>query len=80
MSLQELLGRLADDLPAPVLVKPLAFLEDELLPLRITLVEPAAFVLACVQAAWGPYGPPELSDGDPHTARTHRGQGTSARP
>jgi hypothetical protein len=57
VSLQELLGRLADDLPAPVRVKPFAFLEDELLPLRITLVEPAAFVLACVQAAWGPYGP-----------------------
>ena len=56
MSLQELLARL-DDLPAPVRVKPFAFLEDELLPLRIALVEPAAFVLACVQAAWGPYGP-----------------------
>jgi hypothetical protein len=26
------------------------------LPLRITLVEPAAFVLACVQAAWGLHG------------------------
>ena len=57
MSLQELLARLADDLPAPVRVKPFAFLEDERLPLRITLVEPGAFVLACVQAAWGPYGP-----------------------
>ena len=54
MSLQELLARLADDLPAPVRVKPFAFLEDERLPLRITLVEPGAFVLACVQAACGP--------------------------
>ena len=57
MSLQELLARLADDLPAPERVEPFAFLEDKLLPLRITLVEPAAFVFACVQAAWGPYGP-----------------------
>ena len=57
MSLQELVARLADDLPAPVRVKPFAFLEDELLPLRITLVEPAAFVLTCVRAAWGPHGP-----------------------
>jgi hypothetical protein len=57
VSLQELLARLADDLPAPVRTEPFAFLEDELVPLRITLVEPSAFVLACVQAAWGPCGP-----------------------
>ena len=54
---RQLLARLVDELPAPERVEPFAFLEDELLPLRITLVEPAAFVLACVQAAWGPYGP-----------------------
>jgi hypothetical protein len=33
------------------------YLEDKRLPARITLVEPAAFALACVQAAWGPHGP-----------------------
>jgi hypothetical protein len=48
---------LVDELPAPERVEPFAFLEDELLPLTITPVEPAAFVLACVQAAWGPRGP-----------------------
>ena len=57
LSAQELLTRLVDGLPAPERVEPFAFLEDELLPLRLTLVEPAAFVLACVQAAWGPHGP-----------------------
>jgi hypothetical protein len=56
VSTQQLLARLIDELPAPERVEPFAFLEDELLPLAITLVEPAAFVLACVQAAWGPYG------------------------
>jgi hypothetical protein len=43
--------------PAPERVEPFAFLEDELLPLTLTPVEPTAFVLACVQAAWGPRGP-----------------------
>lgn len=57
MSAQELLGRLVDELPAPERVEPFAFLEDECLPLTVTLVEPAAFLLACVQAAWGPHGP-----------------------
>ena len=57
MSAQEFLGRLVDELPAPERVEPFACLEDELLPLTLTLVEPAAFVLACVQAAWGPRGP-----------------------
>jgi len=57
VSARELLARLVDEVPAPERVEPFAFLEDELLPLRIMLVEPAAFVLACVQAAWGPYGP-----------------------
>ena len=57
MSAQELLGRLVDELPASERVEPFAFLEDELLPPTMTLVEPAAFVLACVQAAWGPHGP-----------------------
>ena len=56
MSAQELLARLVDELPVPERVEPFVFLEDELLPLRITLVEPAAFVLACVQAAWGLHG------------------------
>ena len=57
MSAQELLGRLVEELPAPERVEPFAFLEDALLPLTLTLVEPAAFVLACVQASWGPGGP-----------------------
>jgi hypothetical protein len=57
VSVQELLAGLVDELPEPERVEPFAFLEDELLPLAITLVEPAAFVLACVQPAWGPYGP-----------------------
>ena len=57
MSVQELLAGLVDELPAPERVEPFAFLEDELLPLTLTPVEPAAFVLACVQAAWGPRGP-----------------------
>jgi hypothetical protein len=51
------LPHLVDELPAPERVEPLAFLEDELLPLALAPVEPAAFVLACVQAVWGPYGP-----------------------
>jgi hypothetical protein len=57
VSAQEFLARLVDELPAPERIEPIAFLEDELLPLTLTPVEPAAFVLACVQAAWGPSGP-----------------------
>jgi hypothetical protein len=54
---QELLAGLVDELPAPERVEPLAFIEDELLPLAMAPVEPVAFVVACVQAAWGPHGP-----------------------
>ena len=54
---QELLAALVDELPALERVQPYAFLEDELLPRALAPVEPAAFVLACVQAAWGPHGP-----------------------
>jgi len=57
VSTQHLLARLVDELPASERVEPFAFLEGELLPLALTPVEPAAFVLACVQAAWGPHGP-----------------------
>ena len=57
MTPQELLAGLVNELPAPERVVPRAFLEDGLLPLAMAPVEPAAFVLACVQAAWGPYGP-----------------------
>ena len=57
MSTHQLLARLIDELPAPERVEPFAFLEDTRLPPRITLVEPTAFALACVQAAWGPHGP-----------------------
>jgi len=57
VSNHQLLARLIDELPAPERVEPFAFLEDPRLPPSITLVEPIAFALACVQAAWGPYGP-----------------------
>jgi hypothetical protein len=57
MTAQELLAGLVDELPDPERVEPLAFIEDELLLLAMAPVEPAAFVLACVQAAWGPHGP-----------------------
>jgi hypothetical protein len=57
MTAQELLAGLVDELPAPERVEPLAFIEGEPLPLAMAPVEPAAFVLACVQAAWGPHGP-----------------------
>jgi len=45
------------ELPAPAPVEPFAFLDDDLLPGALTLVEPAAFTLACVQALWGVRGP-----------------------
>jgi hypothetical protein len=57
MSAQELLSAVVDELPAPPAVEPFAFLDDALLPRSLTLVEPAAFALACVQALWGPHGP-----------------------
>lgn len=57
MTAQELLAGLVAELPAPERVEPWAFIEDDLLPLAMQPVEPAAFVLACVQAAWGPHGP-----------------------
>jgi hypothetical protein len=57
VSVQELLAGLVDELPPPERVEPFAFLEDGLLPLAMMPVEPAAFALACVQAAWGPDGP-----------------------
>ena len=64
MSAQELLGRLVDELPSPDRVEPYAFLEAEGLPLTVTLVEPAAFLLACVQASWGPDGPRNWTESD----------------
>ena len=57
MSARELLSAVVDELPAPLPIEPFAFLEDEMLPRALTLVEPAAFALACVQALWGPHGP-----------------------
>jgi hypothetical protein len=63
VSAQELLARLVDELPAPDRVEPFAFLDDELLPPTITLVEPVAFVLACVPAAWVHTGP--RTNGEP---------------
>jgi hypothetical protein len=57
MSAQELLTGLVDELPASAPVEPFAFLDDDLLPLALTPVEPAAFALACAQALWGAHGP-----------------------
>ena len=57
MTAQELLAGLVEELPAPERVEPWAFIEDDLLPLAMAPVEPAAFVIACVQATWGPHGP-----------------------
>jgi hypothetical protein len=57
VSARELLARLVDELPPQERVEPFAFLEDELLPPAMAPVEPAAFALACMQAAWGPRGP-----------------------
>jgi hypothetical protein len=57
MSVHELLSGLVDELPAPAAVEPFAFLEDDLLPRALTLVEPTAFALACAQALWGAGGP-----------------------
>jgi hypothetical protein len=47
---------LVDELPAPERVAPLAFIDDELLPRAMAPVEPAAFVLTCIQAVWGSHG------------------------
>ena len=57
MSALELLARLSEDLPAVEPVVPVAFLDDDLLPRALALVEPAAFALASAQALWGRYGP-----------------------
>ena len=57
MSARELVAAVVDELPLPAPVEPFAFLDDELLPRALTLVEPAAFTLACVQALWGARGP-----------------------
>lgn len=57
MSALELLSAIVDELPAPAPVEPFAFLDDDLLPRTLTLVEPTAFALACVQALWGERGP-----------------------
>jgi len=57
MSAHELLSTLVEAVPAPAPVEPFAFVEDDLLPLAFTPVEPTAFALACVQALWGARGP-----------------------
>ena len=57
MSAHELFARLTDELPEIVPVVPVAFLHDELLPRSMAPVEPVAFALACVHAAWGSRGP-----------------------
>ena len=57
MSALELLARLNDELPAVERVVPFAFLDDDLLPQELALVEPVAFAVACAQSVWGPRGP-----------------------
>ena len=57
MSARDLITAVVDELPAPAPVEPFAFLEDDLLPRTLALVEPTAFALACAQALWGPHGP-----------------------
>jgi hypothetical protein len=57
MTVQEFLSARVAELPRPTPVEPCAFLEDDLVPLAFTPVEPAAFALACVQALWGAHGP-----------------------
>lgn len=56
LTARELLAALVDEVPPPERVEPHAFLDDALMPRALAPVEPAAFVLACVQAAWGPRG------------------------
>jgi hypothetical protein len=56
MSVRKLLAGLVDELPAAERVEPVAFVEDELLPRAMAPVEPTAFVLVCVRAAWGFHG------------------------
>lgn len=56
MSARELPAALVDELPEAEPVAPITFLEDELLPFALALVEPDAFALACMQAWWGPCG------------------------
>jgi hypothetical protein len=56
VSARDLLGGLVDELPAPEPVEPFVYLEDERLPQILAPVEPAAFALACLQAAWGSRG------------------------
>ncbi len=55
--MKNFLSTLVDELPPVAPVEPIAFLDDDLLPRSLTMVEPTAFALACAQALWGPYGP-----------------------
>jgi hypothetical protein len=57
MSGPDLFARLTDELPAVEPVVPVAYLDDDLLPRALQLVEPIAFALACARAAWGRQGP-----------------------
>ena len=57
MSARQLLAALVDELPASAPVEPFVFVDDDLLPVALTPVEPAAFALACSQALWGAHGP-----------------------
>jgi hypothetical protein len=57
MSARQLIAALVDELPACPPVEPCSFVDDLLLPLGLTLVEPTAFALACAQSLWGDNGP-----------------------
>src|SRR4051812_571262 len=57
MSARQLLAAPVDELPECAPVEPSAFVDDDRLPGALSLVEPAAFALACSQALWGDHGP-----------------------
>ncbi len=57
MSAAELLAGMVDEVPPAVVVVPVAFVEDPLLPAGLAPVEPVAFALECAFALWGPRGP-----------------------
>lgn len=57
MSAPELFAHLTDELPEVEPVMPIAFVDDDLLPAALALVEPTTFVLECAVANWGPHGP-----------------------
>jgi hypothetical protein len=53
MSAAELFARLTDEWPAAEPVVSVVVLADDLLPRALAPVEPVAFALAALRAAWG---------------------------